>query len=73
MGSSSEVVVVSSSVSSGHYSICRLLCAAVFVLTQLSLQVCLDDDDPNDSGIESSNGNGHTTLEREGRGVSYAF
>ena len=33
------------------------------------MQVCLEDDDPNDSGIESSNGNGHTTLEREGRGV----
>ena len=32
------------------------------------MQVCLEDDDPNDSGIESSNGNGHTTLEREGRG-----
>ena len=29
--------------------------------------VCLDDEDPNDSGIESSGGNGggHPTLERE--------
>lgn len=31
------------------------------------VHVCMDDEDPNDSGIESSGGNGgHPTLERDG-------